>query len=75
MMKHGFFSEKQDENRSKYEKPSNIYMGEDGQRKRVSEVRSIDNNFDPEQFVKDHKLNDIKYVGIVDASKNLFTLE
>jgi len=72
-MMHGFFSEKQKKFRSMGNgPPANVYLGKDGEKKYVTEVKSIVDGFDPEQFVKEHKLEDIKYVGIVDASKNLF---
>jgi hypothetical protein len=73
-MMHAFYSITQQKIRSmKDDCPSaNVYLGKDGEKKYVTEVKSIVDGFDPEQFVKEHKLEDIKYVGIVDASKNLF---
>lgn len=74
-MMHGFFSEEQKKNRSKGNgPPANVYLAQDGEKKFVTEVRPIIDGFDPEQFVKEHKLKDIKYVGIVDASKNHFKM-
>ena len=71
-MMHGFFSEKQKECRSMGDSsPTNVYLGQDGKNKFVTEVKPIVDGFDPELFVKEHKLKDTKYVGIVDASKNL----
>lgn len=71
-MMHGFFSPTQKECRSNIDIPhANVYLGKDGEKKYVTEVKPIIDSFDPEQFVKEHKLKDIIYVGIVDASRNL----
>ena len=75
-MMYGFFSEEQKKNRSQQGTvpPANVFLAQDGEKKFVTEVRPIIDGFDPEQFVKEHKLKDIKYVGVVDASKNHFKM-